>query len=1332
MGKSKKPICAGALFILLLLTALPAMATTWQQTGGPEGGQIQVLAIDPNHSQTIFAGTVGFGVFKSTNGGATWSPMNGWLNNPTSVSALAIDPANSQTIYGATLGGGVIKSTDGSLSWRAVNSGLTTTTVSSLAIDPKSSHTVYAGTFDSGVFKSTNGGGTWSAMNSGLANASVQTLAVDPTDGQTIFAGTAGGVFKSTNAGVSWSAQNGGLTGTSVRSIAIDPSSGQIIYVGTTNGGVFRSGNGGGSWSAMNAGLPGTMAQFVTLDPTNNQTLYAGIWGGGVFKSTNGGSWSPIDTALAGTYVQTLVIDPNSSQTIYVATSGVGKAVFKSSDGGVTWSARNAGLTATYILSCAVDRAGQTLYAGTNGDGLFSSGNGGGSWSALNNGLANTNVTSLAVDPDSSGTVYAGTAGGVFRSSNGGGSWNQAFFGAAVYALAIDPASSQTVYAGTWDSGVLKSSNGGLTWNAVNGGLTSLNVPSLAIDPASSQTIYAGTNGGGVFKSTNGGGTWSAVNNGLPGSVYIPSLAVDPAQSQTIYAGTFGSGVFKSTDGGNSWIAINSGFPVKSFVGVTALAINPANSQVIYAGVSAWGGVYKSSDGGGTWDSVNSGLTLMSVLCLAIDPGNSQAIYIGTNGGGVFVLPMPTISGTPAAGVTAGNPYRFTPTATNAAGFSISNKPAWTGFDTATGALTGTPAAADAGSYANIVISASNSTGTVSLPVFSITVAPLLPTISGTPTASVTAGNIYSFIPTASNATSFSMTGNLPPGLSFNTTNGALSGIPTRAGNFSDLVISANNANGSAATPSFSIMVTPGGDGSNPISATLLGISYNSSTAQNELRKIDPGTGVGTLVSSFTFDSGYWSRTSFCLDSETGSAYAQSSAGTLYKINFITGAVATSSLDRTFQTIKTGRNGSLVGIFYNDSTSQYELRQINPNTGASTLIASLAFDTQDWSQSSFCADRESGSVYAESTAGTLYTINFTTGAMAKTSLDRTFQALRTGTGGSLAGIFHNTSTARNELRQIDPTTGASTLVASFSFDSAFWPTDTFGLDSAGNSAYAVSSNGTLYSLDLTTGACSTSPTGLALQVLDNFPPSPTIGGTPATGATTGTVYRFTPTAKYATSFNITGDIPPGLDFSTTTGTLSGTPTTVGTYDNIVISASNGVGIAFLPAFSIAAAPPMPAISGLPSAAVTTGNAYSFVPSATNAAGFGISSKPPWADFDARTGALTGAPTNADAGAYDDIVISATNSAGTVSLPAFTIVVIAVYPSGNATDGVSAPTVADALIALKAAVGIITLSKGEETFLDVAPLVSGKPAPDGVVDVKDALLILRKTVGLVTW
>ena len=125
-------------------------------------------------------------------GGGSWSDLS---LSDTDVRALAIDPATPATLYAGTNGDGVFKSTDGAGNWSAVNIGLTDTRVYALAIDPGTPAILYAGT-GSGVFKSTNGGGEWCAFSTGLTNISVYALAIDPETPTILYAGTLGrGVF---------------------------------------------------------------------------------------------------------------------------------------------------------------------------------------------------------------------------------------------------------------------------------------------------------------------------------------------------------------------------------------------------------------------------------------------------------------------------------------------------------------------------------------------------------------------------------------------------------------------------------------------------------------------------------------------------------------------------------------------------------------------------------------------------------------------------------------------------------------------------------------------------------------------------------------------------------------------------------------------------------------------------------------------------------------------------------------------------------------------------------------------------------------------------------
>ncbi|HET7756980.1 MAG TPA: putative Ig domain-containing protein [Steroidobacteraceae bacterium] len=193
------------------------------------------------------------------------------------------------------------------------------------------------------------------------------------------------------------------------------------------------------------------------------------------------------------------------------------------------------------------------------------------------------------------------------------------------------------------------------------------------------------------------------------------------------------------------------------------------------------------------------------------------AFTITVSGASVTNSP-PVISGQPAPSVRAGSIYSFTPSASDPDGdaltFAVQNLPSWATFSSSTGTLSGTPGAAQAGSYANIVISVSDGTSAVSLPAFAIQVAAPL-TISGSPPTQDVAGKSYSFQPTtnapAGTALTFSIQ-NKPAWATFSAATGLLSGTPaaSQTGIYVNIVMAVSDGTQSSALAPFSISVTAG------------------------------------------------------------------------------------------------------------------------------------------------------------------------------------------------------------------------------------------------------------------------------------------------------------------------------------------------------------------------------------------------------------------------------------------------------------------------------------------------------------------------------------------
>lgn len=199
---------------------------------------------------------------------------------------------------------------------------------------------------------------------------------------------------------------------------------------------------------------------------------------------------------------------------------------------------------------------------------------------------------------------------------------------------------------------------------------------------------------------------------------------------------------------------------------------------------------------------------------------------------------------------------------------------------------------------------------------------------------------------------------------------------------------------------------------------------------------------------------------------------------------------------------------------------------------------------------------------------------------------------------------------------------------------------------------------------------------------------PSISGAPATSDVAGTAYSFTPSASgpngYTLTFSVYGK-PAWASFNTATGRLSGTPTSAGTFSNIVIKVNDGVASASLAAFTITVTAPAvantpPTISGTPATAATTGTAYTFTPKASDTDGdplsFSVQNLPSWAAFSPATGTVSGTPTSANVGTFSNIVISVSDGVTSASLSPFAITVTAAVAANSPPTISGTPLTAD--------------------------------------------------------
>jgi photosystem II stability/assembly factor-like uncharacterized protein len=520
-------------------------------------GSVRSLVLAPEQPDSLYAAGA-FGLAKTSDGGQSWTPIR-LVGCSYSIAVTPLDPL---IVYAGTCGYGIYKSIDSGRTWAAVNSGLPTKLVVwDLLIDPQEPSIIFAAT-GNGIFKSPDGGQTWNAIAPNLSNFWIFCLAINPADRSVLYAGTNGrGVFKSSDGGLTWS-ELPSVGRVTVNHLAIDPANPNTLYAATQGRGVLKSADGGEHWAAMNSGLPAAVAaQRVAIDPATPGHLYLGTYGHGLFQSADAGAtWAGSDSDIHAMGVNAITIDPSNPTFIFAGTASVG--VLKSSDGGATWVGPSGGWPgAGWIRSLAVElgSTGKRMYAADLNYGVFVSNDAGEHWSLSDwpKAWKGPNIPiAIAFHPTHPEIVFAAiTDSGVQKSVDSGRTWvpvNNGIEKPAINnidALVIDSGDPETIYAAGAQA-IYRSSDSGQTWTGIS---LRFRVRALAVSPATSgaRVWYAG--GIGLFKSNDGGLTWTSIGRGLPSPLLIRALAVDPSDPQTVYAGTEGSGMYKSINGGASW-----------------------------------------------------------------------------------------------------------------------------------------------------------------------------------------------------------------------------------------------------------------------------------------------------------------------------------------------------------------------------------------------------------------------------------------------------------------------------------------------------------------------------------------------------------------------------------------------------------------------------------------------------------------------------------------------------------------------------------------------------------------------------------------------------------
>jgi PKD repeat protein len=653
--------------------ALSANAGDWTPIGpfnAPNGGgasgigRINCITFHPTDNNTLWVGAPAGGLWKSTNGGQTWSTNTDHLPN-LGVSAIAIDPLHPDTMFiatgdrdgGDTYSYGILKSVDGGLTWNTT--GLTfnlgqSVRVGGLYINSINTQIIVAAT-RSGMYRSTNGGATWGNVQVGSFNM----LAPDAQNPNTLFVGTGTStarIWRSRDAGLTWTMLTNGLPTSGANRVEVAVSSEDSNYVyalysANNNGffGVYRSTDAGDTWIQMSStpnilgwdgngsgtGGQGWYDLALAVNPSNKQQIFVG--GVNVWRSNNGGtSWTCVGHWYGQGGRPAVHADIHAFQwqpgtdDLYIASDG---GVYETTNSGSSFTSYQDGMNITQYYKISQSISNPNLFLGgaqDNGTHRMQGNN----WNRVMGGDGMDN----GIDPDNNQIMYGSIYYGDFdRSTNGGATFSPMSIPAAgsgnwVTPFMIDPSNSNYIYAG-YDR-LYRSSNKGSSWAATsNSQINGTNIDEIAIAPSNGLYIYVSIDED-LFRSTNGGGSWSPANQSMPGTAHISGIAVSSLNPNHVWVTRSGySGnikVYESTDGGQSWINRVGSLPN---LPVNCIVYEPGTQNGVYIGTDV--GVYYRDDAMADWAPYMLGMPNVIVTDLEIYAADGK-IRAGTYGRGIW------------------------------------------------------------------------------------------------------------------------------------------------------------------------------------------------------------------------------------------------------------------------------------------------------------------------------------------------------------------------------------------------------------------------------------------------------------------------------------------------------------------------------------------------------------------------------------------------------------------------------------------------------------------------------------------------------------------------
>ena len=688
---------------------------------GVTSGRIHDIQIDPKDPAVLYVGTAGGGIWKSTNKGTTWKDIFG-KENDSSFGALAIFDKNPQIVWAgsgeqnnrqsSSWGGGVYRSTNGGETWTYL--GLhDTRSIGRVVLDPVNPDVAYvaavgnlwAENAERGVYKTADAGKTWKKVLYIDAVTGATDLVMDPRNASVLYAATyqrmrsaccfnGGGpgsaLYKSTDAGATWKKLEGGIpAGDKGRiGLAISMSKPDVLVATiehTTATGLYRTEDAGATWKQMSRTNPRPMYYSKpTIDPNNDKRIW--LPGVSIVHSEDGGA-TFIEEPTSATYDlglktdhHVLRVDPSNSNHFYVVGDG---GLHETFDMGKTYI-RAGNIPVAQAYRVAVDnRDPYFVYTGLQDNHSWMGPSATRHWLGILNQdwveIGFSDGTGKAVDVANNRKVYSSSSGGNL-------SLVDPITGDTIGITPRAPA-GETAYRFDWDAPVMASrhtagtvylggnrlfisKDSGSTWSRTddltrqinrdtttmmgvvnrdikisrNDGDAISEISNIAESPLDPKVLWVGTDDGNVQVSIDGGLKWTELSKSIAGvkdGTFVGDIVASSAARGTAFVsfdahrdGDFKPYLFRTTDFGKTWKSVTNGLPGDD-ASIRGLAEFPGQPNVLFAGTER--AMFVTHDSGDHWTRLAANLPTTQYADIVVHP-KTKDLILATHGRGIWIL----------------------------------------------------------------------------------------------------------------------------------------------------------------------------------------------------------------------------------------------------------------------------------------------------------------------------------------------------------------------------------------------------------------------------------------------------------------------------------------------------------------------------------------------------------------------------------------------------------------------------------------------------------------------------------------------------------------------